>query len=77
MSIIITDRGLQSQLSVAETAELLDESGNPLGQFLSEQGIRRLVIDWANANISNEELEADLREPGGCSLREFWRRMGA
>ena len=77
MSIVIADRELQSRLSDVNEAELLDPSGVSLGRFLSEQGFRRLVIEWANANIATTELEASLREPGGCSLSEVWKRLGA
>ena len=40
-----------------EEAELYDPSGRRLGYFLPEHLYRELVCRWANAQVSEEELE--------------------
>jgi hypothetical protein len=35
-----------------------------------------LLHAWADANISEEELDRRSKEPGGSSLKELWARLG-
>ncbi len=37
-------------------AELFDAAGHRLGYFLSDEAYRRLVCQWANTQVSDEEL---------------------
>ena len=66
------DNQLESQLSGLDDAQLCDASGKPMGHFLSEVRYRRLVYEWANAQISDEELQRRLQTPGGKMLSEIW-----
>jgi hypothetical protein len=65
------DQHLESQLSSVDDAQLCDASGKPLGHFLSEDRYRRMVYEWANAQISDEQLQQRLQTPGGKMLAEI------
>ena len=75
MPKMIIDPALQAKFHNLDEAELCDESGQPLGYFLSEEVYRRLLYDWANAQITDEELQRRLQEPGGRTLAEIWARL--
>jgi len=72
---VVVDQSVQAKLRSVDEVELCDESGRKIGHFLSEGLYRRLVYDWANAQISNEELERRRQQPGGCTLAEIWARL--
>jgi len=69
------DRSLQSELFGVDDAQLYDASGRPLGHFLSEELYRRLIYDWANAQISDEELQRRLQKPGGRKLADILAQL--
>jgi hypothetical protein len=71
------DHRLQSQLNGVDDAQLCDQAGHPVGHFLSESLYRRLLFDWANARISDEELERRRRTPGSRKLSEILARLQA
>ena len=75
MPKVILHKALQAQLGGLEEVELCDESGNGLGHFLSEKLYRRLLYDWANAQITDEELQRRLDASGGRTLAEIWSRL--
>jgi len=75
--MIRVNRDLESQLTGVDDAELYDASGRPLGHFLSEELYRRLIFDWANAQISDEEIQRRLQAPGGKELSEIWAELNA
>jgi len=77
MHRVMLDESLRSQLDRVADAELCDASGQTIGHFLSQEVYQRLLYDWANAQISDEELERRRRQPGGRSLEEIWRRLKA
>lgn len=77
MSIVVADEDLVAQLTAAGSAELRDASGKPIGRFFTEEQFRRMVIEWAEANISTAELDAAFREGRGRTLQEIWKRLGA
>ena len=72
---VTLDDSLRAKLSGVDEVELCDQSGKPVGHFLSEQLYRRLLFDWANAQVTDEELERRRRQPGGCTLTEIWARL--
>jgi uncharacterized protein (DUF3084 family) len=43
-------------------------------QFHNERN--HLLHAWADANLSEEELDRRSKEPGGSSLGELWARLG-
>jgi hypothetical protein len=77
MNKVVLDEPLRSKLhGLAEQIELCDESGTTIGRFLPEEAYRRLIYDWIKSQISDEELERRLNEPGGSSLSEIWEELG-
>ena len=69
------DKEATSKLADIDDAQLCDASGVPVGRFLSEEVYRRLLYDWANAQISDEELQRRLNSPGGKKLAEIWKQL--
>ena len=77
MTKVILDEATRAKLKgLTEHVELCDESGRTLGRALPEADYLRMVYDWANAQVSDEELERRSREPGGRTLAEIWERLG-
>ncbi len=75
MHRVILDEAVREQLRSVDEVELCDESGQNVGHFLSEQLYRRLLYDWANARITDEELQRRRQQPGGRTLAEIWARL--
>jgi len=75
MNRVILDEAVRAQLRDVDEVALCDEAGRPLGHFLSEELYRRLLYDWANAQISDEELDRRRRQPGGRTLEQIWARL--
>jgi hypothetical protein len=65
------------KLTGVEDARICDSAGRLVGHFLSEELYRRLLYDWANARISEEELERRRRAPGGRKLSDILARLTA
>lgn len=65
------------KLKGVEDAQVCDSSGLLVGHFLSEDLYRRLLYDWANAQISDEELERRRKTAGGRKLSEIISRLQA
>lgn len=63
------------KLSGVEDARICDAAGRPVGHFLSEELYRRLLFDWANAQVTDEELERRRRSPGSRQLSEIFARL--
>ena len=62
-------------LSSSRVLEICDEAGRTLGRFLPERTYSKLLYDL-EPQISEEEIQRRLAEPGGSSLEEIWRRLG-
>ena len=75
MEKVILDDAVRAKLSAVDEVELCDRSGRKVGHFLSEGLFRRLLFDWANAQITGEELERRRQQPGGRTLDEIWARL--
>jgi hypothetical protein len=71
------DDGQLAKLTGVDDAQVCDSAGQPFGRFLSEELYRRLLYDWARAQISEEELERRRRTPGGRKLSEILARLQA
>jgi hypothetical protein len=77
MSKIVVDESLSSQLSKFNTEiELCDESGRTLGHYFPQEAYVRLVYDWCNGQVSDDELTQESEKAGGRSLQEIWNRLG-
>lgn len=59
-----------------QAVEVCDEQGTTLGHFLPKEQYFRLLYDRAKSEISDDELERRLNEPGGSTLAEIWERLG-
>jgi hypothetical protein len=53
-----------------QEAELRTEDGELLGRFVPEP-----ICPW-EPDLTEEEIERRIKEPGGMTLDEFWRKMG-
>ena len=66
------------QLDEAELSQHLvvcDKTGRVLGHYLPAEQYNRLVCRSASAQVSTDELQRRLREPGAKSLAEIWGRL--
>ena len=76
MTKVILDDALLAKLqSGDEPLELCTPSGETIGHFLPREVYQRLLFDWANAKITDEELLRRLDQPGGRTLAEIWSRL--
>jgi hypothetical protein len=73
MTKVILDDILRARLkNLDQQLEVCDEAGRTLGHFLPAQLYQRLLYDWGNAQIDDNELQRRLNEPGGRALAEIW-----
>jgi hypothetical protein len=76
MNKMVLDDAIGARLRSVDEAELFDPSGQRVGRFLSEELFLRLVYDWANAQVTDEELQRRRQAPGGKTLAQIWARLG-
>ncbi len=77
MDKITLDQSLREKLNgLDRTVEVCDESGRTVGHFVPDTAYRKLVYAWANAQVTDEELERASREPGGRTLAEIRASLG-
>ena len=77
MQKLVVDPATQAKLNNLDVPlEFHDPSGKILGHFLPEDVYKELVLAWAEANITEEELERRRREPRGRKLAEIWKSPG-
>jgi hypothetical protein len=77
MTKVILDESLKAKLNgLNEHLELCDEAGQTVGHFLTDEEYRELLLEWADSQITPEELERRRREPRGRTLAEIWQRLG-
>jgi hypothetical protein len=75
MNRVVLDDAVGAKLRGVDEVALYDEAGRPLGHFLSEELYRRLLYGWANAQVTDEELDRRRRQPGSRTLEEIWARL--
>jgi hypothetical protein len=77
MHKVVLDSSMLARLpKLADHLELCDSSGKTLGHFLPAELYKEFLLAWADANITEEELERRRREPRGRSLKEIWQGLG-
>jgi hypothetical protein len=77
MDKVVLDDALRSKLNGFRTSvEVCDETGHTVGQFVPQELFLKLVYAWANAQVTDEELDRISQEPGGRSLAEIWKSLG-
>jgi hypothetical protein len=66
MDKITLDEWLLKKLGAVDSkVELCDESGQTLGYFLTPDCYRKMMVEWAKAQVSDDELERARRQEGG------------
>jgi hypothetical protein len=77
MSKLILDEALREKLNGLEsTVEVYTEADQPVGYFVPRDEYLKLFYAWANAQVTDEELERADQEPGGRTLAEIWKSLG-
>jgi hypothetical protein len=77
MEKIILDPAQQSQLvGIHQQVPVCDQAGKVLGFFLSPALYKKLVYKNVDVPFSEEELQQFRQSGDGCSLAEFWQKMG-
>src|ERR1051325_11324779 len=64
------------QSSQPNQVPVCDQDGNVLGFFLPYNLYKKLLYENVQVPFSEEELERFRQSGEGCSLAEFWRKMG-
>jgi hypothetical protein len=76
MGKIVLDPALREKLNgLCEQMEVRDENNELVGVFLPAVAFQALVGSSA-IPFTDEEIERAKNSGGGCSLAEFWKRMG-
>jgi hypothetical protein len=78
MNQLTLDPNLRAKLNgLDEKVEVLDEQGKTVGHFLPTALYHKLACAWANAQVTDEELDTASHEPGGKSLAVIWKDLGS
>ena len=78
MTRVVVDTNVLAKLNnLNSELELCDESGVTLGHFYPAADRKRQLYDWAKTAISEEEIEAACRQPGGVTTEELLARLNA
>ncbi len=76
MNEVIIDQELRARLhGLNQQTSFRNESGETLGFYLPLAVFKKLLAT-IQLPLSPEEIERRRHETGGCSLQEFWKRMG-
>ncbi|MBL8866456.1 MAG: hypothetical protein KF873_05210 [Gemmataceae bacterium] len=62
---------------LGERVELIDADGRLIGYFVAPDEYRRLAYQFANALVTDVELDASRRTPGGSTTEELLNRLAA
>ncbi len=77
MTRITLDPQMRAKLNgLQEQLEVCDESGKTLGLFVPLELYKKLLYASLTIPFSEQEIERRQKETGGCSLEEFWQKMG-
>jgi hypothetical protein len=77
MTKIVLDPVQQSQLTgLNHQIPVCDQTGKVLGFFLPPALYKKLVYKNVDVPFSEEELRQFRQSGEGCSLAEFWQKMG-
>lgn len=78
MTRIIVNDTLLGQLDAGRAeAEVCDASGKRVGYFLPDHVYRQLACRWANAQVTNDELETCRRESESFTTAEIPERLNS
>jgi len=77
MSKVILDPELRGKLNgLNEPVEVCEPTGETVGHFVPEELYLKLLYALARDAVSEEELDAAAREPGGRSWADIRRGLG-
>ncbi len=77
MSKVQLDAELRAKLKgLSQQVEVCDESGLTVGVFLPLAAYEKLLYASGEIPFTKEEIARFRSEKGGCSLAEFWKKMG-
>jgi hypothetical protein len=77
MTRVVLDEALRAKLKgLTDEIEICDERGRVVGHYLPTEQYHRLIYDWINSQIDDQELKRRQNEPGGRTLGEIWQRLG-
>lgn len=74
-NLLIDDVRRLDETELSQHLVVCDKTGRVLGHYLPAELYNRLVCQSASAQVSTEELQCRLREPGVKSLSEIWGRL--
>jgi hypothetical protein len=76
MNSLVLDSDLPAKLQgLEQQVEILDEHGKSLGVYVPKAIYGDFVLSL-QMPFSIEEIQRLRKERGGCTLAEFWQRMG-
>ena len=77
MSKIVMGPELLRQFqNVNEQVEFCDQAGKTVGHFLPETLYQEMVNAYVEKVFPKSEVEEALRQSGGKTLKEIWRKLG-
>jgi hypothetical protein len=77
MDKVMLDPTLREKLNgLDREVELCDETGRTVGHYLPVEEYRKLKLASLKIPFTEEEIERRRNETGGCTLAEFWQRLG-
>jgi hypothetical protein len=74
-NVLIEDVPRLDEAELSQHLVVCDKTGRVLGHYLPAELYNRLVCQSASSQVSTEELQRRLREPGAKSLSEIWSRL--
>lgn len=76
MTSITVDDSLGGQLAdLEDRAELRDQGGRVVGYFLTDEAYKQMIYDLMSAQVSEEELERRMHEPGDRPLEQILKSL--
>jgi len=76
MNKVMLDETLRSKLgNLSQESQICDEEGQVVGLYVPMPEHDPELHRWAEAQISDEELERRAQEPGGRSTAEVLKRL--
>jgi hypothetical protein len=73
---LVLDPALREKLGeLTDQMEVRDEAGKVVGMYLPVE-VYQYFLRTTKIPFSKEEIEQFKQSGGGCSLADFWKRMG-
>lgn len=72
MAVLMLQAGVEDSLrKLGEQVELRDSGGELVGYYVSPAEYRKMQYGYANSLVTDEELDAARKQPGGKTLAEI------